>query len=204
MGGFGSGRYGGTATAEGTASYVLAASVLTRARLQVGQRGFGTSYFGEEKFPVEIRVDTTDASNPFLELTHRTRDDSEGDRIVRDRIRLIWTVPTYGGRRWWFLCPRTGRRTIKLFLPIEGMAFLEPPSLWPRLCLPARRSIWSGSTEGLPCSIASLAVTDGAPGARLRQSRSGCAGEPTSGNTSAGSERPKRPTRSSRYAPRAC
>jgi len=148
MGGFGSGCYGGTATAEGTASYVLAASVLTRARLQVGQRGFGTSYFGEEKFPVEIRVDTTDASNPFLELTHRTRDDSEGDRIVRDRIRLIWTVPTYGGRRWWFLCPRTGRRTIKLFLPIEGMAFLEPPSLWPRLCLPARRSIWSGSTEG--------------------------------------------------------
>jgi len=116
MGGFGSGRYGGTATAEGTASYVLAASVLTRAWLQVGQRGSGTSYFGEEKFPVEIRVDTMDASNPFLELTHRTRDDREGDRIVRDRIRLI----SYGGRRWWFQCPRTGRRTTKLFLQNGG------------------------------------------------------------------------------------
>jgi hypothetical protein len=89
----------------------------------VGQRGSGTSYFGEEKFPVAIRVNTTDASNPFVELTHQTRDDREGDRIVRDRIRLIWTVPTYGGRRWWFLCPRTGRRTTKLFLPNGGWHF---------------------------------------------------------------------------------
>ena len=89
----------------------------------MGQRASGTSYFGDEKFPVEIRVDTTDASNPFLELTHQTRDDREGDRIVRDRIRLIWTVPTYGGRRWWFLCPRTGRRTTKLFLPNGGWHF---------------------------------------------------------------------------------
>jgi hypothetical protein len=69
--------------------YIIGASVLTGARLQMGQRGFGTSYFGEENFPAEIRVDTTDASNPSLELTHRTRDDREGDRIVRDRIRLI-------------------------------------------------------------------------------------------------------------------
>jgi hypothetical protein len=123
MGGFGSGRYGGTVTAEGTASYTIGASVLTGARLEMGQRGSGTSYFGEEKFPVEIRVDATDASNPFLELTHRTRDDREGDRIVRDRIRLIWTVPTYGGRRWWFVCPKTGQRTTKLFLPNGGWHF---------------------------------------------------------------------------------
>src|SRR6266446_4032101 len=54
---------------------------------------------------------------------HRTRDDREGDRIVRDRIRLIWTVPTYGGRRWWFVCPKTGQRTTKLFLPNGGWHF---------------------------------------------------------------------------------
>ena len=28
-----------------------------------------------------------------------------------------------GGRRWWFLCPRTGRRTTKLFLPNDGWHF---------------------------------------------------------------------------------
>jgi hypothetical protein len=94
MGGFGSGRHGGTVTAEGTASYIVAASALTLARLQIGQRGKGTFHFGEEKLPVEICVDTTDASDPFLELTHRTRDEREGDRIITDRIQLTWTTPT--------------------------------------------------------------------------------------------------------------
>jgi hypothetical protein len=123
MGGFGSGRYGGTVTVEGTASYIIAANSLTRGRLQMGQRAAGTLHFGEERFAVEVKVDTTDPSDPFIELTHQTRDDREGDRIVRDRVRLIWTVPTYGGRRWWFQCPRTYRKTTKLFLPNGGWHF---------------------------------------------------------------------------------
>jgi hypothetical protein len=123
MGGFGSGRYGGTVTAEGTASYIIAVSVLARSRLLMGQRGTGTFHFGEERFPVQIIVDTVQPSDPFIELTHQTRDDREGDRIVRDRVRLIWTVPTYGGRRWWFQCPRTYRRTTKLYLPNGGWHF---------------------------------------------------------------------------------
>jgi hypothetical protein len=120
MGGFGSGRHGGTVTAEGTASYVLTASMLTRAGLQMGQRGSGIFHFGEEKFPVEVSVDTSDPWDPFIELSHPTRDDRDGERIAHDLIRLIWTAPTYGGRRWWFLCPRTGRRAGKLFLPNGG------------------------------------------------------------------------------------
>jgi hypothetical protein len=133
MGGFGSGRHAGTVTAEGTALYIVAASVLTKARLQMGQRGSGTSYFGEERFAVEIKIDTTDASDPFLELTHQTRDWREGDRVVCDRVRLVWTEPTYGGRRWWFLCPRTARRTTKLFLPNGGWHFWRcEPGAGPR------------------------------------------------------------------------
>ncbi len=89
----------------------------------MGRRGGGLFHFGEERFPVEVIVDTSDPSDPFIELTHSTRDDREGERIVHDRIRLIWTVPTYGGRRWWFQCPRTGRRTTKLFLPNGGQHF---------------------------------------------------------------------------------
>src|SRR5260370_18825098 len=58
-----------------------------------------------------------------MELIHKTRDDREGDRVVRDRIRLLWTVPAYGGRRWWFQCPRTGRRATKLYLPNGGRHF---------------------------------------------------------------------------------
>ena len=50
MGGFGSGRHGGTVTAEGTASYVIAASVLTHARLQSGQFAKGTFHFDDGRF----------------------------------------------------------------------------------------------------------------------------------------------------------
>jgi hypothetical protein len=118
-----SGRRGGTVTSEGTRSYVIGASVLTRARLQVGQLAKGTLHSDDGDFAIEVIVDTADPSGPFMELFHKTRDEREGDRIVRDHIRLLWTVPTYGGRRWWFQCPRTGRRTTKLYLPNGGSHF---------------------------------------------------------------------------------
>ena len=123
MGGFGSGRHGDTVTSEGTRSYVIGASVLTRARRQVGHLAKGTFHVDDGDFAIEVIVDTTEPSGPFMELIHKTRDDREGDRVVSDRIRLLWTVPTYGGRRWWFQCPRTGRRTTKLFLPNGGQHF---------------------------------------------------------------------------------
>src|SRR6266702_2776608 len=123
MGGYGSGRHGSTVTSEGARSYVIGASVLTRAGLQVGQLAEGTFHVDDGNFAIEVIVDTTDPSGPFMELIHKTRDDRDGDLIVRDRIRLLWTAPTYGGRRWWFQCPRTGRRTAKLFLPNGGQHF---------------------------------------------------------------------------------
>jgi hypothetical protein len=123
MGGFGSGRHGGAVTAEGTASFVISANVLTRARLQSGQFAQGTFHFDDGRFAITVFVDTSHPSCPFMELIHQTRDEREGDRVVSDRIRLLWTVPTYGGRRWWFQCPRTGRRTAKLFLPNGGQHF---------------------------------------------------------------------------------
>ena len=45
------------------------------------------------------------------------------------RIRLVTTQPTYGGRRWWFLCPLARedggppRRVAKLYLPPGGKYF---------------------------------------------------------------------------------
>jgi hypothetical protein len=123
VGGFGSGRHGGAVTAEATASYIIAASTLTHVWLQMGQVATWIFHFGEERFAVEVKIDTADPSNPFIALIPQTRDWREGDRIVCDRVRLLWTVPTYGGRRWWFQCPRTGRRTTKLFLPNGGWHF---------------------------------------------------------------------------------
>lgn len=35
-------------------------------------------------------------------------------------VRLVTTACHYGGRRWWFLCPSSGRRCGKLHLPPGG------------------------------------------------------------------------------------
>jgi len=98
---------------------VIAVSMLIRA----GQGVTGVARFDGGSFWVAMRVDISDPSDAFVELTHQTRDDREGSRTVTDRVRLIWTKPTYGGRRWWFQCARTRRRTTKLFLPNGGWHF---------------------------------------------------------------------------------
>ena len=122
MGGFGSGRHGAPPTAEATASFVLTIKALTPL-FRGGKCLTGSLGFDDGRFPVMVTVDLTDEWNCFVELIHQTRDLREGDRIVTRRVELVWTVPTYGGRRWWFLCPRTGRKVTKLFLPNGGWHF---------------------------------------------------------------------------------
>jgi hypothetical protein len=38
-------------------------------------------------------------------------------------IQLETTPQPFGGRRWWFVCPRTGRRAAKLYLPTGAFTF---------------------------------------------------------------------------------
>ncbi|MFL5270254.1 MAG: hypothetical protein ACJ8AH_27300, partial [Stellaceae bacterium] len=73
--------------------------------------------------PVGIKIDTANPSGPFIELTHQTRDRCEGDRVVRDRIRLIGPCRPMPGGAGWFQCPRTYRKTTKLYLPNGGWHF---------------------------------------------------------------------------------
>jgi len=109
-------------TAEGTAAYVITVTNLSRA-LNGRDRVSSMPRFGDGQFPVTMIIDRSDPSAAFVRLIHQTRDQRQGARVVDDRIRLVWTVPTYGGRRWWFVCPRTGRRVAKLFLPNGGWHF---------------------------------------------------------------------------------
>jgi hypothetical protein len=44
-------------------------------------------------------------------------------RMQGQTIRLVTTVPRFGGRRWWFICPSTGRRVMKLHLPYGARVF---------------------------------------------------------------------------------
>lgn len=48
----------------------------------------------------------------------------DGERRESDYwIPLETTPQPFGGRRWWFVCPRTGRRASKLYLPNGAFTF---------------------------------------------------------------------------------
>jgi|SRR5271170_5400605 len=93
--------------------------MLTRA----GQGVTGVAHFDGGSFWVAIRVDISDPSDAFIELTHQTRDWIRGTASCATGFSWFRPVPTYGGRRGWFQCPRTGRRATKLFLPNGGRHF---------------------------------------------------------------------------------
>jgi hypothetical protein len=38
-------------------------------------------------------------------------------------VSLVTTVPHYGGRRWWFICPSMKARCSKLYLPLGAITF---------------------------------------------------------------------------------
>jgi hypothetical protein len=48
----------------------------------------------------------------------------DGERRESDYwIQLESTAQPFGGRRWWWICPRTGRRAVKLYLPNGAFTF---------------------------------------------------------------------------------
>jgi hypothetical protein len=42
---------------------------------------------------------------------------------IDDKIFLEWSRPHFGGRRWWFVCPRRNQPVRKLCLPLGGRHF---------------------------------------------------------------------------------
>ena len=63
---------------------------------------------GEEHFPVELTMDTRGEDAGFIDFAHDTRDTRSPERISY-RICLTSSQPHYGGQRYWFCCPGTGK-----------------------------------------------------------------------------------------------
>ncbi len=78
------------------------------------------SYDGEDRpfATIGYEADLTDESDAWLRLHYRANGEPLDYKIV-----LVTTIPNYGGRRWWFICPlpRDDRepphRVAKLYLP---------------------------------------------------------------------------------------
>jgi hypothetical protein len=129
MGGYGSGWQGSRKTRVEDC-LVLSMAALVRKKALVAGRwtagSWGWTWEGETAPHATIGYEASlrDPDAAWLRLHYRASGEP-----VDYRVRLVTTQPTYGGRRWWFVCPlarRDGgppRRVAKLYLPPGGRYF---------------------------------------------------------------------------------
>jgi hypothetical protein len=127
MGGFGSGNHGGRATVED--GLVLDLNRLIRLRMfKPGETSSGsivwievysgrkTAYIGYKAYLGQERG--------WARLSYTVTDGRSGGETHYDYcVELTTTPQPFGGRRWWWVCPRQGDLVSKLYMPSAGGTF---------------------------------------------------------------------------------
>lgn len=124
MGGWGSGRHGGRPTADMSKKVDLA-WMIHSGKAMPGQWISGSlswSCGGQSAGWIRYSANMEDPYNSELVLTY-SRGSGEDREQVEQRIRLVFTEPNFGGRRWWMVCPYKHIRVGKLYLPNGGDRF---------------------------------------------------------------------------------
>ena len=121
MGGLGSGNSGGRPTVEGSLTLDLP-RLIKAGWLKPGSSTSGTLRWsnvgtGEEiaSMGFEARLG---AEEGYIRLRWTSTNQlSRETHQCENRINLVTSLQPFGGRRWWFVCPRTGQRATRLHLP---------------------------------------------------------------------------------------
>ncbi len=124
MGGYGSGQRGGRPTADASRRIDLAWMLRTR-MAKPGNWISGTlswSCGGHPSGSIRYEADMRDLHAAELRLGYR-RGEGADSEDVKQTIKLTYTEPNYGGRRWWMICPYRHNRVAKLYLPGGGDRF---------------------------------------------------------------------------------
>lgn len=124
MGGYGSGRWGGRPTADSALRIDLAWMLRTEhAREGCRIRGsLAWTCGGHDSGSIGYVAAMDEPGQERLVLSYsNTRRGNRED--MRQTVWLTHTEPNYGGKRWWMLCPISGRRVGKLYLPPGGDVF---------------------------------------------------------------------------------
>jgi hypothetical protein len=124
MGGYGSGRYGGRPTAEASLRIDLAWMLRTgRAKEGAWFAGSLNWTWGDRPAgSIGYEAIMHQPGEERLELAY-TRGKGDDAERVKQTVRLCFTRPNYGGKRWWMICPYRGIRVGKLYLPPGGDRF---------------------------------------------------------------------------------
>jgi len=77
---------------------------------------------GETLFHADYCINWTGTGEPTVHLDYVG--DKEGAvAVISEQFALSATKPTFGGQRWWLLCPKCGGRVRKVYLPKMGDSF---------------------------------------------------------------------------------
>lgn len=107
-----------------------------------GNHVWGTLHWnrgGEPAGSITYRAIMDDSGNERLELAYTRGEGADAER-VQQTIRLTFTKPHYGGKRWWMICPYRGVRCSKLFKPGNGDRFASRKA-W-RIAYQSQRGSW--------------------------------------------------------------
>jgi len=122
MGGYGSGRSGGRPTVEGSLTLDLP-RLFKDGCLKVGSWTSGTLRWtvvstGEETAAIGFQSHLLGEDTGYVRFHWTSTNRWTGEtRQCENRITLTTSPQPFGGRRWFFICPRTGERATKLHLP---------------------------------------------------------------------------------------
>lgn len=127
MGGIGSGRWGGGPTIESTGALVLDINQITRS--VAGQQRAAVAIsgsIGRQPYAIGLAIDLADNGAGTMRVQHANIRHASADTGPQDYpVALTATPCRFGGRRWWFVCPKTAERVGKLYLPNGGRLFLS-------------------------------------------------------------------------------
>jgi hypothetical protein len=122
LGGLGSGRTGGNPTVD--VSPTITVPLLFKGhRLQPGLYASGGmqwqwAYTGEPTFSTHYEA-WLDQWGGAAKFNHDTYRHGRSTYLVS----LVARPQPFGGLRWWFICPRSGRRVAKLHMPLGAYQF---------------------------------------------------------------------------------
>lgn len=125
MGGYGSGRQGGRPIAEHCLKIDLAWMLRKGSAVPECKRSgqLHWSCNGKASGDISYSCDMTDPEGGELVLRFTTGASRGDPKDHVQRIRLSYTVPKLGGKRWWMHCPVNGDRVGKLYVPPGGDIF---------------------------------------------------------------------------------
>jgi hypothetical protein len=126
MGGYGSGRQNGRPLADSALridfAWMLRQSLAVPNALRGGRLSWNCG--GKPAGDISYTCDMRDPDNAQFELRFAVTDRRSGEKSdYVQRVHLSYTVPNFGGRRWWMHCPSNGSRVGKLYCPDGAHTF---------------------------------------------------------------------------------